>query len=1148
MKNVFEVRNNLIDDFKSFSQSFVKPEAKDIEAYLKADEVNDKYWPEPLLQINPHYQQGESVTELVRQGILHPRTENIFKGKDGKPITFYNHQAVAINKARERKNYVLTTGTGSGKSLSFFVPIIDRILREKETDSTPRIRAIIMYPMNALANSQLEEINKKFLDNDSECGITVKRYTGQEDATARKELIDNPPDILLTNYMMMELILTRYQDVDISVIEHAEGLEFLVLDELHTYRGRQGSDVALLIRRLRNRLHADDMICIGTSATMSSMGTREEQQKDIADVATTLFGSKFYPENVIIEVLSLVTKNIQGEELRRLVKERMLSSKPCPTNLDDLKKDPLAIWVEQNLSLTLNNGTYERAKPKKLSEVYKMLADYCSCDLDTAKTKLNELLIVASAKNDNDETLFAFKLHQFISGPSYLLTTLEEEGKRSIKVDDQVNIRKAESEAKIPLFRTYFCRDCGKEYIPVYYNSGAGVTPRAFDETPRKEKKDVMAWGYLVPSRGITKYKVDDLSCYPNSWKEIRKGEEVIKSDKILKKPELMTFNVLGNEDDSGVEYYYVPGKVEFCPNCLTEFDTYSSERSKLAGLSGEGRSSATTIITLNLLNQMFEDGEKSPRKLLGFVDNRQDAALQSGNFNDFISVATTRAATFAALPDNGDTLSIDDLAKSVFDVLGFTDPLDKEAQAELYFEPNVAAPVKNRLEISAKRVLEYRLINDLRSAWLYTNPTLAQLGLMKYSFEGFEEMMADTSKIAGTRYLKDIRSADRSKLMEDLLRTMVGSYCLSSSWLGMDELDKLKNKVFSKIKDRWSFGLDEKLSSGNRLSFGKSTSTTGEGAFAFLSCSSNSRIGRKIRNAKFMSDSKFSSYQGKEKNQVVEGVIQDLLDLAVYYGIVIRTASGNDDKPYYQVDVDALRFSRGDGPEHKRHRNDYFETLYKTIALQLSVRERNIFKYESKEHTAQVDSKTREDLENRFRDEKLPVLYCSPTMELGIDISSLNTVYMRNIPPTPANYAQRSGRAGRAGQAALVVTYCSAQSPHDQWYYAHSSEMVSGTVVTPSLDLANEQLVFSHMMAVWFAEAKCRIKSSVSEVLETEDENNLDFTVKNEIRECLTRPELKKNSLREIKKLSESLNGYLTQEKASWYVPGYEENLVNRA
>jgi hypothetical protein len=105
--------------------------------------------------------------------------------------------------------------------------------------------------------------------------------------------------------------------------------------------------------------------------------------------------------------------------------------------------------------------------------------------------------------------------------------------------------------------------------------------------------------------------------------------------------------------------------------------------------------------------------------------------------------------------------------------------------------------------------------------------------------------------------------------------------------------------------------------------------------------------------------------------------------------------------------------------------------------------------------------------------------------MELGVDISSMNAVYLRNVPPTPANYAQRSGRAGRSGQAALIVTYCAAQSPHDQYFFQQPSAMVDGIVIPPSIDLANPDLVESHLHAEWLAASGAALASSIAENLD---------------------------------------------------------------
>ena len=204
---------------------------------------------------------------------------------------------------------MVTTGTGSGKSLCFFIPIIDRILRARKASAARATRASIIYPMNALANSQQEEL-RRFARN-AEGLITFARYTGQESAEDREKIKNNPPDILLTNFMMLELLLTRQEELDRAVIENCRDLDFLVLDELHTYRGRQGADVAMLVRRLRERVASGARVqCVGTSATMSSEGAAETRNETVAVVASTLFAKSIH-DRLFHLIAELETKTPQ---------------------------------------------------------------------------------------------------------------------------------------------------------------------------------------------------------------------------------------------------------------------------------------------------------------------------------------------------------------------------------------------------------------------------------------------------------------------------------------------------------------------------------------------------------------------------------------------------------------------------------------------------------------------------------------------------------------------------------------------------------------------------------------------------------------------------------------------------------------------
>ncbi|NLX43119.1 MAG: DUF1998 domain-containing protein, partial [Chloroflexi bacterium] len=199
--------------------------------------------------------------------------------------------------------------------------------------------------------------------------------------------------------------------------------------------------------------------------------------------------------------------------------------------------------------------------------------------------------------------------------------------------------------------------------------------------------------------------------------------------------------------------------------------------------------------------------------------------------------------------------------------------------------------------------------------------------------------------------------------------------------------------------------------------------------------------------------------------------------------------------------------------------------------------RARNYMDVTAAEHTAQVRAEVRQDRERRFRSGELPILYCSPTMELGIDIAQLNVVNMRNVPPSPANYAQRSGRAGRSGQPALVYTYCTRGSPHDQYYFRHASDMVSGAVAPPRLDLANEDLVRAHLDAVWLTETGASLYSSLTELLDVAgDSPSLKLT--ESVRHSLASRSAKERAAVRFSRILQTLEGELAS--SDWYDKGW--------
>ena len=380
--DVFDLRNRLVSDYQRYTRSFIKIRDPRISEFVDGILGAEGFWPEPLLQLNPTFRPGGTIDDLVELGILHRECSSIFRiGKSdtdhhGKQLLLHQHQREAILKAREGRSYVLTTGTGSGKSLAYIVPIVDHVLRR----GTGRgIQAIVVYPMNALANSQSEELGK-FIDRGYPEGrslVRFARYTGQERGETREAIRSNPPDILLTNYMMLELLLTRSEDREL--VRAAQGLRFLVFDELHTYRGRQGADVAMLIRRCRHAF-GNDIICVGTSATMASGGgsgsgsasasASDDRRLEVAKVCQSLFGVDFTPDQIVEETLERATPEIDPADasVRDAIRAAVASDDGPPSDYDEFRSHPLTSWIESTFGVReeADTGQLLRQVPRRL--------------------------------------------------------------------------------------------------------------------------------------------------------------------------------------------------------------------------------------------------------------------------------------------------------------------------------------------------------------------------------------------------------------------------------------------------------------------------------------------------------------------------------------------------------------------------------------------------------------------------------------------------------------------------------------------------------------------------------------------------------------------------------------------------------------
>ena len=1070
--DILGLQEEIIKDYKDYVKSFINIQDERIGNFVEEEIQSGKYWPEPLIQFNPSFDQAGPIDNLCDKGILHQELSNIFKG-----FILFKHQNEALEIGASGNDFILTSGTGSGKSLAFLGTIFNHCFSHPSRNG---VKAIIVYPMNALINSQYEsliEFQEKYTTNSGkEFPIRFAKYTGQEKEDIRCEIRTNPPDILLTNYMMLELILTRTKECDLRN-SISENLKILVFDELHIYRGRQGADISMLIRRIHSQTK-NEIQCIGTSATMVSGSTIKEQKLAVAGVASQIFGKEFKEGQIINECLIRCFGNSNSINKSDII--RVLSSE-IPSDGDEnvLKSYPLSIWIENEIALQEIDGFLVRRAPATLKEIVLKLKVYTDVDEPICREKLIHYLRWLADINSNlrnqKYSYLPFRIHQFISQTGSVYVTLEDSENRFITLNQ---IPYSEDDKK-HLYPLVFSRMSGHEFICVHLNNQK-IEPREFKEQFKDEES--FTNGYIIPG-GNDVWDPADIVELPDSWLKINNGGLVEINSKYQDRiPKRIYYSDSGDfsfKPDYEHSGWYMPSKLLFDPTSGTIYDPKTSEGTILSRLGSEGRSTSTTILTHSIIKHLGKFGYPiKEQKILSFTDNRQDAALQSGHFNDFVMVIKFRSAVYRTLAQYKQ-LTHSTIADKIFESI---DLLPEE-----YLEnPSDFPATRNQQEEVFRTYLFYLILDDLKRGWRIVLPNLEQCALLHFQYANLQENCSIQEAWKEVPFITEINSEKRAEILYQTLEYFRKSYALHSEYyLNPGRISENTKEIREKLKAPWTLDDNDKILTPTFMRY--------EPLHRNSKIYSSS-IGYQSALGKYLRREASTTNQPISKSDYPE-FIKLLMDKMVDAGWLKSTTArnrNNEQLSVYQLKIDSLIWCLGD--EKTIYDDPVKKITYKTIDIKPNQYFQDLYKSDFKsirpmsarEHTGQIKNDDRIEVEETFREGKLSTLFCSPTMELGIDIKSLNAVHMRNVPPNPANYAQRSGRAGRSGQTSIVFVNCSAYSPHDRHYFHHSTDMVAGVVIPPRIDLKNEELLITHLYAIYISKVGLsELNNSIFDILD---------------------------------------------------------------
>jgi len=1029
----------------------------------------------PFISFNKPFATNMSLREAVDNNIL--SSDFLKFNAIGKDFKLYEHQFQAIKQISDNQSIVVTTGTGSGKTESFLFPILNDILKDiNQGKNHQGIRAVFLYPINALVNDQIERLRQILSDYPE---ITFGSYTGDTPENQKKmeeldrkdraegskikylpneirhrdAMRENPPQLLFTNYAMLEYILIRPSDAEIFNEYNTRNWKFIVLDEAHTYRGSLAIELSHLLRRLTGKYLDRQLQYILTSATL---GKGEEDIDEIITFACNLTGAEFTKKNILFakrhEFEVSVKYQIRCHDYKDILKARQeednnklrsiyikygeTSYKDEKDLYDFLRYDDMTNYI---LSLIDKNSVI------LLSDLYDLLKGIYTINLDDLVDYI-DLLSYAIKEGQN---LLVCKYHIFTKTPQGAYIT--------VKPTSRLELSKTKEKDNHKYYELGVCKFCGTPYLigNIFFETKFITN----DKTDIYENYDEKDSDRFRTDFLLFNQNVDDEAIMDHHLVEY----ELCNKCGSMKRLDNINAITCNCDKNNKMRVFHVDTKNETlknnlikCPICEGKHQggivrTFNIQKDETTAILGQ-----IDIESMYDISQNEEITDNIRRQLIAFSDSVQQATFYSlfmeKNFSRFLR----KRLLIEVLNNQGHKVSYEEAVDETkllirkHKLVVSSDNLEEKIDTEA-----LLVVLSELLKIDGKFGGEGLGIYHFRNSKIRTRSVQEALSnngftylnnlrldeivdLAQIAFDHFRMLPAVIYKTANVdkEALDDelqYRSNDyyvtkvKSNLSEESNDKYTKSFLPSENQVNK----KKTNKLFRYITKVFNTNDVEILSSvGNELwELGK--------CLSIFEYNPNSKESVKIRARDFeiVDYHETQFYQCDHCNKVT-----------------IHNVKGICPQDYCNGTLHPFDASNGFTGISQYYRNKYINKRLERISIE--------------EHTGQLGKKIGRINQQSFKDNKLNILSSTTTFEMGIDIGSLDNVFMRNIPPTPANYAQRAGRAGRRnGNAGFVMTYCG-NSSHDSTYFNNPIQMIKGNIRTPQFKISNKKIILRHITA----------------------------------------------------------------------------------